>query len=163
MNQEIEKLISIAVKGEQITDRQREIIRNKAMSLKEDPDEAELLLDLSIKRKQAIKDARARTKDVRTSNNTVAEDSFDDSICRIDEKEANHINGKHSQKNRITAALLATFLGTFGAHKFYIGEFGKGIVYILFSWTFIPTIIGFGAGVKYLFQSDKSFRDSISK
>ena len=52
MHPEIEKLIEIASKGEAVTDRQREIIRHKASSLGEDPEEAELLLDLSFKRER---------------------------------------------------------------------------------------------------------------
>ena len=47
MNPEIEKLIEMAAKGEFVTDRQREIIRNKAVSLGKDPDEAELILELT--------------------------------------------------------------------------------------------------------------------
>lgn len=47
MNPDIEKLIEMAAKGEAVTDRQREIIRNKAVSLGEDPDEAELILELT--------------------------------------------------------------------------------------------------------------------
>ncbi len=50
MNPEIEKLIDIATKGDIVTPRQREIIRNKAISLGEDPDEAELILDLTMKK-----------------------------------------------------------------------------------------------------------------
>ena len=52
MHPDIEKLIEIASKGEAVTDRQREIIRHKASSLGEDPEEAELLLDLSFKRER---------------------------------------------------------------------------------------------------------------
>lgn len=51
MNPEIEKLIDLATKGNVVTPRQREIIRNKAISLGEDPDEAELILDLTMKKK----------------------------------------------------------------------------------------------------------------
>lgn len=52
MHTDIERLIVTASKGETVTERQREIIRNKAISLGEDPEEAELLLDLSFKRKK---------------------------------------------------------------------------------------------------------------
>ncbi len=44
-------------------------------------------------------------------------------------------------KNKITAALLAFFLGGFGAHKFYLGETTQGILYLLFFWTCIPAFI----------------------
>nr|WP_276772533.1 NINE protein [Anaerococcus hydrogenalis] len=39
--------------------------------------------------------------------------------------------------------LLAFFLGGIGAHKFYAGKTGAGIVYLIFCWTFIPGIIAF--------------------
>jgi TM2 domain-containing membrane protein YozV len=34
-------------------------------------------------------------------------------------------------KNKLVAALLAFFLGGFGAHKFYLGRIGPGIVMLL--------------------------------
>lgn len=34
-------------------------------------------------------------------------------------------------KNRITAALIALFLGSFGAHKFYLRDSGAGIFYLV--------------------------------
>lgn len=52
MHPEIEKLIDLAAKGDTITARQREIIRNKAIALGEDPDEAELVLNLTVKKNQ---------------------------------------------------------------------------------------------------------------
>ena len=45
------------------------------------------------------------------------------------------------KKDVAVGVLLALFLGGFGAHKFYLGQFVLGIVYILFCWTFIPTLI----------------------
>ncbi len=45
--------------------------------------------------------------------------------------------------NKVAYCLLALFLGTFGAHKFYAGKTGTGIAFILFSWTCIPSIISF--------------------
>ena len=50
----------------------------------------------------------------------------------------------NSQKKNPTAAVvLALFLGGVGAHRFYLGETGIGIIYLLFVWTFIPAIIAF--------------------
>ena len=45
------------------------------------------------------------------------------------------------RKNATTAVLLALFLGGVGAHKFYLGQIGWGVVYLLFSWTLIPGIV----------------------
>jgi TM2 domain-containing membrane protein YozV len=65
--------------------------------------------------------------------------------------------GPSGSKSRIGAALFAIFLGSFGIHKFYLGQTGQGILYLLFCWTFIPGIIGFIEGIIYLCTSDASF------
>lgn len=46
-------------------------------------------------------------------------------------------------KTKGTAALLAILLGGIGGHKFYLGQSGQGIMYLLFCWTFIPGLIAF--------------------
>ncbi len=47
------------------------------------------------------------------------------------------------QKDEVVGALLAFFLGTFGAHWFYLGRNGLGILYAAFFWTGIPSLCGF--------------------
>jgi TM2 domain-containing membrane protein YozV len=61
------------------------------------------------------------------------------------------------EKSRITAVLLALFLGGLGAHKFYLGRIGSGIVYLIFFWTFIPAIVAFVEFIIYLTMSDEAF------
>ncbi len=46
------------------------------------------------------------------------------------------------KKDVVVGVLLSVLLGHFGIHKFYLGETGWGIVYLLFCWTGIPTILG---------------------
>ncbi len=60
-------------------------------------------------------------------------------------------------KDRIAAALLAIFLGSFGIHKFYLGKPGWGIIYLLFCWSFLPGLISFIEGILYLFMTDQEF------
>jgi len=60
-------------------------------------------------------------------------------------------------KSRISAALFAILLGSFGAHRFYMGDTGLGVVYLLFFWTGIPGIIGIIEGIVYLTKSDEEF------
>lgn len=60
-------------------------------------------------------------------------------------------------KNRMVAGILAIVLGDFGVHHFYLGNTGKGILYLIFFWTYIPAIIGFVEGVLFLTQSDEEF------
>lgn len=62
-------------------------------------------------------------------------------------------------KSRIVAALLAFFLGGFGAHKFYLNKNGKGFLYLIFCWTYIPTIIAFFECIGYLLKSDEEFQE----
>lgn len=41
-------------------------------------------------------------------------------------------------KSKTTAIVLCFFLGGFGIHRFYLGQTGLGILYLIFFWTFIP-------------------------
>ena len=45
------------------------------------------------------------------------------------------------KKNVTTGVLLALFLGGFGAHKFWLGNPAAGVLYLLFCWTFIPSLV----------------------
>jgi len=56
-----------------------------------------------------------------------------------------------------TAAILAFFLGGLGAHKFYLGQWIWGLIYLFFCWTFVPSIIGFLEGILYLLTSEHAF------
>ena len=62
-----------------------------------------------------------------------------------------------SGRNKVVAALLAFFLGGIGVHKFYLGQIGQGVIYLLFSWTFVPAIVAFIEGIIYLTMSDEAF------
>lgn len=62
-----------------------------------------------------------------------------------------------SEKNRITAALLALFLGGIGVHHFYLGNTLAGVIYLLFCWTFIPALVAFVEFIVFLCMSDASF------
>ena len=60
-------------------------------------------------------------------------------------------------KSRIAAALFALLLGGIGVHKFYLGQVGMGILYLVFCWTFIPAIVAFIEGILLLVMSDDAF------
>jgi len=60
-------------------------------------------------------------------------------------------------KSKVVAGVLAILLGGLGVHKFYLGKLGQGVLYLLFSWTGIPSIIGLIEGILYLFKSDEEF------
>lgn len=55
-------------------------------------------------------------------------------------------------KNKIILSLLAIFLGSVGAHKFYRGKTFQGVLYVMFCWSFLPAFIGFCEGMRYLFM-----------
>jgi TM2 domain-containing membrane protein YozV/Tfp pilus assembly protein PilE len=52
--------------------------------------------------------------------------------------------------DKTALALLAFFLGGIGAHKFYLGKYLQGVLYILFCWTGIPSLIAFIEFIIYL-------------
>ena len=66
-------------------------------------------------------------------------------------------NAVSGRKSRVTAVVLALLIGGLGAHKFYLGRIGWGILYLLFCWTFIPAIVGFVETIVYLTMSEEKF------
>lgn len=66
-------------------------------------------------------------------------------------------------KSKVVAGILGILLGGLGAHKFYLGRIGQGILYLLFCWTGIPAIIGFIEGILYLVQNEQSFAMKYGK
>jgi TM2 domain-containing membrane protein YozV len=47
------------------------------------------------------------------------------------------------RRDEVVGILLALFLGTFGAHHFYLRRTGLGVLYCCFFWTGITAILGF--------------------
>lgn len=60
-------------------------------------------------------------------------------------------------KQKIVALLLCFFLGGFGVHKFYLGQIGWGVAYLLFFWTYIPFIAAFVEFLILAFMSEEDF------
>lgn len=60
-------------------------------------------------------------------------------------------------KSKSTAGIFALLLGGIGIHKFYLGQTGLGVVYLLFCWTMIPALIAFIEGIILLTMSDEAF------
>jgi len=52
--------------------------------------------------------------------------------------------------DKTALALLAFFLGGLGGHKFYIGKYGQGVLYLLFCWTGIPGLVALIEFIIYL-------------
>lgn len=63
-----------------------------------------------------------------------------------------------SDKSKIVAGILALFLGGLGIHKFYVGSWGWGIVYILLFWTYIPALVALVEAIRYFILPDEKFK-----
>ena len=55
-----------------------------------------------------------------------------------------------SPKSRLATALLAWFLGTFGAHRFYLGKIGTAVVMLVLGLVGYATVAFYGIGVAFL-------------
>ena len=71
------------------------------------------------------------------------------------------------EKNKTVAGLLAIFLGSYGIHKFYLGNNKMGVIYLLCTlvgWIliFIPPLviwlISLIEGIRYLTATDEEFQ-----
>lgn len=69
---------------------------------------------------------------------------------------------ENSEKSRIAAGVFALVLGGLGIHKFYMGQIGMGILYLLFCWTGIPELVALIEGILYLTESDEKFNSRLS-
>ena len=70
--------------------------------------------------------------------------------------------GCSAPKSRVTAALLAIFLGILGVHKFYMGSWGWGIVFFVASFFtgigIVATVLcGIVEGTLYFTMTDEVF------
>lgn len=75
------------------------------------------------------------------------------------------LSSGRSERNRIVAALMAIFLGTVGAHKFYIGDSIAGKRYIvlsLMSMGIVPGILGILDGIHYITMTDQAFAKELA-
>lgn len=63
------------------------------------------------------------------------------------------------EKNKNVAALLAFFLGGLGIHDFYMGRTTKGILMLVFCWTFIPMMIATVEALWLVLMKEERFHD----
>ncbi|MBB5213423.1 TM2 domain-containing protein [Parapusillimonas granuli] len=66
---------------------------------------------------------------------------------------------KKPNTQRKIAIVLAVFLGWLGAHRFYLGQIGLGVVYLIIFYVFTPLVIVLALidAVRYVFMSDDDF------
>ncbi|MBC8391928.1 MAG: TM2 domain-containing protein [Deltaproteobacteria bacterium] len=66
-------------------------------------------------------------------------------------------------KSRSLAVFLALILGGIGVHKFYVDKPGVGLCYLLFCWTFIPSLFGLIEAIQYVSMTDDVFQEKYIK
>lgn len=60
-------------------------------------------------------------------------------------------------KTKTTAIIIALFLGGIGIHQFYLGNNAKGVLYLLFCWTFIPCFLALIDIILLLLMDNQKF------
>jgi len=70
--------------------------------------------------------------------------------------------GGRQMKKKTTAGILAILLGGLGIHKFYLGTWGWGIIYILFVWTYVPAIVALIEGITILTMPEGRFNEKYN-
>ncbi len=63
-------------------------------------------------------------------------------------------------RDPVTAGVLALFLGVVGAHRFYLGQAGIGVISLVFAPTGLPALLGLFDGVRILSMTQEEF-DSL--
>ena len=64
--------------------------------------------------------------------------------------------------SKATLLLLTFFLGGIGGHKFYLGKYWQGTLYLLFFWTYVPAIIALVEFVVYAFTPSDRLKAKYS-
>jgi TM2 domain-containing membrane protein YozV/Tfp pilus assembly major pilin PilA len=64
--------------------------------------------------------------------------------------------------NKSVLLLLTFFLGGFGIHRFYLGNYFLGILYLLFFWTLIPGLIALVECIVFLFKSSDTIEENYT-
>lgn len=89
-------------------------------------------------------------------------DSKAKTIYPIGKSSAQAANPK-TEKSKTAATLFAFFLGGLGGHKFYLGAHGWGVLYLLFSWTYIPLILAIIETVRYIVLTEDEFNEKYAQ
>jgi TM2 domain-containing membrane protein YozV len=74
-----------------------------------------------------------------------------------------HQRDYQNMRNKYVAAILALFVGFIGVHRFYLGQKGLGIAYLLFFWTAIPAVLSFIDGILFLVMDEDAFNEKYNK
>ena len=64
----------------------------------------------------------------------------------------------NSEMSKTLIGVLAILFGAYGIHHFFLGHIKRGILSILFCWTFVPTILSITEGIHILCMSEEQFQ-----
>ncbi|PLY01349.1 MAG: hypothetical protein C0623_05510 [Desulfuromonas sp.] len=56
--------------------------------------------------------------------------------------------------SKVALLVLTFFLGGVGGHKFYLRKYLQGLIYLLFFWTGIPSLVALVEFILYAFKSE---------
>lgn len=73
------------------------------------------------------------------------------------------LDASQAKTKRTTAGILGILLGGLGVHKFYLGQWGWGIVYLLFVWAYVPALLGLAEGIRYLVLDEDEFQRKLNQ
>ena len=62
-------------------------------------------------------------------------------------------------KDRFLVLVLTFLFGGIGIHRLYLGQITNFVLMLLFSWTFIPTLIAIYDFIRFILMSDKEFEE----
>jgi TM2 domain-containing membrane protein YozV len=77
---------------------------------------------------------------------------------RADEPSSATAAAKPRQISKVALLLFTFFLGGVGAHKFYLHKYLQGVLYLVFCWTAIPSLIAFIEFILYIFKSEEDLQ-----
>ena len=68
--------------------------------------------------------------------------------------------------NKVALILLTFFFGAIGGHKYYVKKHGLGVLYLIFIWTGIPSIVALVEFIIYIIKSEdelaEKYPDTLS-
>jgi TM2 domain-containing membrane protein YozV len=65
-------------------------------------------------------------------------------------------------RSQSVATMFAAFLGGIGIHRFYLGKTVSGVFYLLFCWTWIPSLISFFEMLVMAFTSQENWANKYN-
>ena len=68
---------------------------------------------------------------------------------------------KWNRNSHVECGIIAVIFGSIGLHKFYRGQYGRGILYIIFCWSFIPAFVGVLEGIHYLTEGQAAYEEEL--